>query len=127
MNLVHEGILEVHASLCDMLGRKLVANKLWPHKDIQSATRYLSDCLSPHREHDMGVERSHLLKRLAAEQGLHFAFEWESVDLGYSRPAYIEVDPVKAALRKELDEAECRVAELRQRLSGSAPPQKERP
>ena len=108
-----ESILEVHTALIDRLGRKFVANKLWPHKDIGSATRYLSDCLNPNREHCIGVERSHQLKKLAAERGIHSAFEWEAIDLGYSAPVYIEVDPIKAELRRRLDDAERTVAELR--------------
>lgn len=117
LNLSYDGILDVHTSLADLLGRKAVAKKLWPHKDIGSATRYLSDCLNRNRGHELGVERSHLLKRLGAEEGLHFAFEWEAIDLGYAAPSYVETDPEKAAIRKELGAMERRAAELRQQLN----------
>lgn len=102
LNLVNESFSDLLRTLVDALGGpKEVAHRLYPQKDLDSARRYLLDCLNPDRPQDIGAEGLFTLLRWAREKGAHFAIQWICDELNYSRPTPLDPEDQRAELQRQ--------------------------
>lgn len=84
-------------------GPDTVGPLLFPHKNPIAASRYLSDCTNPNREHALGEERFMLLLKLARERGIHLGLYWVCDELRYARPPTVEPEDQAAEILRRVD------------------------
>ncbi len=102
LDLVHDDVNGLARSLVAALGgSKVVGPRLFPQKPADNAARYLSDCLNPNRDHDIGIEGFLTVLKWAREAGIHFGMHWIADELGYARPTPIEPEDARAALQRQ--------------------------
>lgn len=92
---LHEALIEA-VKACG--GTKRVAGLLWPAKanqNLESARRYLANCLNPECAEKLSLEEVMLVVRTAREAGDHTVMRYLAATLSYS-------DPVPLAPRDEL-------------------------
>lgn len=98
-------------------GSKQVAPLLWPTKGVESASRYLDDCLNQDRNAKLGPEELLTIARLARQHGIHCIADFFCQESGYGKPTPIDPQDQVAAMQQEfiasvkiLQQIEARVA-----------------
>lgn len=82
------------AAIQQMGGVKRVGPRLFPDKSVDSAARYLLDCVNPDRPEKLALTQIMLLLRLAHEAGYHTAYAWLSGEIGYDVQPVSRVEEV---------------------------------
>jgi hypothetical protein len=87
-------------------GAKRIAGDMWPDKSLDSATRYLQDCLNTSRAEKLDISQVMYLLKKANQAGYHSAFKWIADEVGYeSKPISKEAkeDSLIKAVEKAAD------------------------
>lgn len=105
-------------------GSKVIGVRLWPEKGVESAQRYLLDCLNPERpNHKLAPEQVMLILRWARERGFHGGMEFVSTELGYTMPQPIKLedaaDELTRRIERMLGDLNGAVADLKRMKAGA--------
>lgn len=99
----------LHEALVDAIkacgGTKAVALALWPAKataNMDTARRYLANCLNPECAEKLGLDEHMLVLRMAREQGNHSVMRYLAQALAYAEPMPIEPKDEVAELQHKV-------------------------
>jgi hypothetical protein len=107
--LFYEDVFDVARSAVQHAGgAKKVAERLWPTKAPQQATKELLDCLNRNSERKLCLEEFIAVLRMAREAGFHQAKHWIDSELGYQptppRDPKVERDRLADELARAADQ-----------------------
>jgi hypothetical protein len=117
-SLFHDSILDaVLAGVMAAGGRKVVAGKLWPSLDPETASARLRAGLNPDRQQKLGPLELLAIARLARAAGDHSLMRFLAHELGYAEPQ--PVDPVdqRAALQHQFIAAVEALSEIQRAMA----------
>lgn len=96
---------EALGSACNAIGRKRVAQLLWPEKSLESAQKEVSDCLHPDRRAKFSLEQVDLICREARQHDCHAPMNYLARTLDYRNPVPITPESERDRLQREFIKA----------------------
>lgn len=83
-------------------GRKKVAAKLWPHKTVADASRYLSHCLDPERNEKLSMGEIVMIMKWAKDEAkCHAPMDYLASVIGYDKPVPKDPEDEFAQLQRD--------------------------
>lgn len=115
--LFHDSLQDAIAAVVAALGgAKAVGAQLWPEKAADEAGRLLRHCLNAERAEKLSLEQLVWLLREARKRGAHDAMHFLARECGYQDPAPVEPADERAALMRQLVDAQAALQALAKRL-----------
>lgn len=102
---IESTLAEALGTACNAIGRKRVAQMLWPEKSAESGQKEVSDCLHPDRRSKFSLEQIDLILAEARKRDCHAPMSYFARAFDYRKPVPITPESERDRIQREFIKA----------------------